>query len=452
MQKIILISMSLFLAGALCYGNEKWTIKTQKDWQKATAASHNFKLEEGKLHPQSDVASFSSRLKKFEQVRKLVSVTFHQSPVWNSWKAVPKVTPKGAADAPVFIPVAPGDYYFMARLESDKKNGYHAWHSTDMKKWMHLGVVSTRINRWVTSAEYVKGKFYIYFDKPNDHDPHLIIDDDLSDGKQGKEVGMVFNDPSHGSDMAIFRNDDGTFHLVYEDWDPINARKHSWDSPLAGHADSPNGITGFEPHEYPAPIDKRTKPTGKFATYRHPALRLPLKYEIHEGPQDAFGDYTMIKVGRQYYIFCDYDSHEKGKSMRVGRWRSDDIKRQFVWDGEIGEGFHPDPTVGFAEGKFYLLVQRHSSDFISDGPWVDGVEARAGVDSNNDGKIDQWTKFTRIKESYSQKQGFVRIVEATSAILDTSSLSVGFAFKIEFRTQKTMGFQPVVDVMEATFK
>ena len=97
--------------------------------------------------------------------------------------------------------------------------------------------------------------------------------------------------------------------------------------------------------------------------------------------------------------------------MLVGRWRSDDVTKQFVWDGEIGEGFHPDPTVGFAEWKFYLIAQRNKYDFISDGPWVDGVEIRAGVDMDNDGNIDDWTEFTKVKEAYSQKPGFVRVVE-----------------------------------------
>lgn len=452
MQKSILILIVFLLAGFPCLGAEQWTIETQEDWQSATAASQNLKLESGHLHPQADSASFSSNLKKFQNEQKLQSVTFRQAPNWNTWKAIPKVTPKGVQDAPIFVPVAPGNYWFLARKKGDKKNGYHAWHSENMKTWQHHGPISTYINRWVTTAEYVDGKFYIYFDKPNDEDPHLIIDDDLTDGKQGKEIGMVFNDPSHGSDMAILRDNDGTFHLIYEDWDPINARSHSWDSPLAGHATSPDGINGFESGKLAPAIDVRSKPTGEYGFYIHGTTGEKYKYEIHEGPQDAFGDYTMIKVGKQYYLFCDYDPCQKGKTMRVGRWRSDDIMKEFVWDGEIGENFHPDPTVGFAEGKFYLLVQHNGNDFISDGPWVDGIEARAGVDTNNDGNIDQWTEFTKIKESYSQKKGFVRVVEAAPATLDTSTLKAGFAFKIEFRTQITSGFQPVIDAVECTFE
>ena len=400
----------------------------------------------------------------------MTSVTFHQSPAWHNWQAIPKVTPVEAVDAPVFIPVAPGNYWLLAGFERFRwlprslrrkhKNGYHAWHSIDMKTWTHYGPVTTRVNRWVTSAEHMDGRFYIYFDKPNDEDPHLIIDDNIRDGKQGKEIGMVLKDPSHGSDMAILRDTDGIFHLIYEDWSPVNPRTHSWDSPLAGHADSPDGITGFEPHEFPPPIDKRTSPTARVAEYQPNENQLldgkdlgPYTYEIHEGPQDAFGDYTLIKVGKQYYLFCDYDPADHNKSMRIGRWRTDDIRKPFLWDGEIGENIHPDPTIGFAEGKFYLIIQagKGRTDFISDGPWVDGVQARAGVDSDDDGKIDQWTDFTEVKETYRQKEGFARIVESAPAVLDTTGLADGYAFQIEFQTQVSHGVQPVIDLMVANF-
>jgi hypothetical protein len=224
---------------------------------------------------------------------------------------------------------------------------------------------------------------------------------------------------------------------------------------LAGHADSPDGINGFLPHEYLPPIDKRTTPTGKIKPYKpaenqlvHGPDQTPYTYEVHEGPQDAFGDYTMIKVSGQYYIFCDYDSHDEQKSMRVGRWRSDNITKQFTWDGEIGEDFHPDPTIGFAEGKFYLLVQRNESDFISDGPWVDGVEIRAGIDTNNDGAINKWTPFTKIREIYTQKEGFVRVIESQPAKLDIADLGEGYAFQLECRIRKKDGFMPLIDSIE----
>lgn len=446
------------LTGGCSSESELWKIETQEEWQAVSAKSSNLDIIAGELHPRSDSAYFSTTVKKFKNKRKLQSITLKQTPQWDNWQNIPKVTPNMATDAPVFVPVSPGNYWFLARYKGDQTNGYHSWHSKDMKIWKHYGPISSWTNRWVTSAEYLNGKFYIYFDKPNDEDPHLIIDDDLTDGKHGKEIGMVFDDPSHGSDMAIFRDEDGTFHLIYEDWSPLNPRNNSWDSPLAGHADSPDGINGFKPHEFPKPIDKRTKPTGKIEHYKPSLTQLmpgkdlsPYTYEVHEGPQDSFGDYTMIKVGQQYYIFCDYDSHEEGKLMRVARWRSNDIKKQFTWDGEIGEGFHPDPTIGFAEGKFYLIVQRNQNDFISNGPWVDGVEVRVGVDTDNDESIDVWTKFKKVTETYSQKPGFVRVIETKPATLDLSQLDAGYAFKIEFNIHRINGVPPIINILQANF-
>ena len=556
-KNILAISISFLIINC----NSKpvsWRIETQQEWELARYESLNLEILEGEIHPKGDLAYFSTKL-KLNHKRKLRSIKIEQSKQWNSWHEIPKVTPKRAWNAPVFIPISSGNYWllaeymdvevqgyrawhgkkwnywheipkvepkqvekermfipvssgncwfltehrddeaqgyrawhgkkwnywpeipeiapkraeddpvfipvssgncwFLAGHEGNKADGYHAWHSEDMRTWKHYGPVSTKVNRWVTSAEYANGKFYIYFDKPNDEDPHLIVDDDLTDGKQGKEVGKVFDDPSHGSDIAIFRDDDGIFHLIYEDWSPINACGNSWDSPLAGHADSPNGIDGFEPHEFPPPIDERSKSTGHIVHYEPdpnqliPGMDLfPYTYELHQEPQDAFGDYTMIKVGRWYYIFCDYDSHDQNKTMRVGRWRSSDIGKQFLWDGEIGEGFHPDPTVGFAEGKFYLIVQRSGKDFVSEGPWVDGIEVKAGVDTDGDEIIDKWTEFIKIKETYKQKTNFVRVVESIPAVLREINLDYGYTFEIVVRVRKNKGFLPILDVLEINFE
>jgi hypothetical protein len=455
-NEVILLLLILIPTGCLSR-KEVIHVDGQVEWQDFTERSENLTIKDGDLHLTNGSARFSSVTKQLRGKKQLQSLVIKQSPTWNAWSAIPKITPKEASDAPVFIPVSGQNYWFLARHQDDQDHGYHAWHSTDMKQWQHHGPVSSLTNKWVTSAEYKDGKFYIYFDKPNDEDPHLIIDEDLTDGKQGQVIGEVLNDPSHGSDMAVFRDDDGMFHIIYEDWSPINPRENSWDSPLAGHADSPDGINGFLPHEYPPPIDMRGKPTGKMKPYEpdpnqlvHGPDQTPYEYEVHEGDQDAFGDYTMIKVGRQYYLFCDYDPHDEEKSMRVGRWRSDDITKEFTWDGEIGEGFHPDPTVGFAEGKFYLLVQRNQYDFISEGPWVDGVEVRVGIDVNNDGDIDEWTPYQRLKESYAQEPGFARVVKSTPAQMDLSHLDEAYGFKIEIRINKKDGFSPIIDAVEIT--
>jgi len=444
-----------------------WSIKTQSEWEAAKANATGLKLAEGYAKPNAATATFQSVVKSLPKKTRLKKITFKQSTVWDNWEQIDDVTPEGLGNAHVFLPVGPGDYYVLAekaikidypkgmtadeRRAYKKKNfkrseadqGYHAWHSKDLKKWKYCGKVCN--SKWVTTAEYANGKFYIYYDKPNDEEPHLVIDEDLKDGVVGKEMGMVFNDPSHGSDIAIFRDEDGSFHIIYEDWSPINAQTHSWDSPLAGHTSSPDGITGFKPHEHPYPIDHRTKPTGKVGTYRQGRQ----KYNIHEPEQNAYGDYTMIKVGSQYYLFCDFDSAEPEKKMRIGRFTSDDLYKEFTWAGEIGEGFHPDPSVGFAEGQFYIIMQQ-KTDFVSPGPWVDGVEVRVGVDEDGDGQTDKWTDWQRIKESYSQKPGFARIVDVKPASLDLSSLPAGKGVQFEFKTKQlaTNKVQPIIASIE----
>lgn len=345
----------------------------------------------------------------------------------------------------MFVPVKNGDYWLLGRkrkFNGPTDGGYHAWHSTDMKTWTHHGPVSGYRERWMTTAEYVDGTFYLYYDHPNDEDPHLILDKDLTDGKMGEDKGMVFDDPSHGSDCAIFREEDGSFHLIYENWDPIDAKAHSWDSPLAGHVVSPDGIHDFK--WVNDVVDKRTKPTGEFSDYIHGTTKDVYRYEIHKPEQEAFGDWTAIKIGTQYYLFCDYDP--VGEKIRVGRWTSDSLNKEFSFCGEFGDG-HPDPTVGFAEGKFYLIQQRAEVDFVSPGPWVGGVEARAGVDVSGNGNVDQWTEWLEVKETYQQRKGFVRIVDRTPATLDTSSLPSGTGFQFEYRTKEVDG-QSVNVVMD----
>lgn len=444
-----------------------WVVESQSDWVAILGESTAVELKDGFVQPIEKEGFFSSKLKTFERKRQLKSITFEQSAVWDNWECIEDITPSGTNDALVFLPVAPGDYYLMAKktLDLDKKSvskeeyqkalkkgpkGYQAWHSSDLKTWQHFGQVSR--SPWVTTAEYADGKFYIYYDRPNDQDPHLVIDDDLKDGVRGEEKGMAFNDPSNGSDCAVFRDDDGRFHMIYEDWSCIDASKHSWDSPLAGHTSSADGIH-FEHGIHPFAIDHRTTPTGKMGEYKHSSSKDgPLSYEIHEPAQNAYGDYTMIKIGQYYHLFGDYHPANGTKSdMRICRFHTDDLNKEFEWSGDIGMGFHPDPSVGFAEGEFYLVMQQET-DFKSPGPWVDGVQARVGVDENDDGKVDVWTDWKQIKEGYKQKKGFARIVETIPAVLDVSSLPEGKSFQFQFKTtQLANGVQPLMDRVKLQF-
>jgi len=455
MSKSIPILITLLLvSGITCrsgHGPEtgSWVVDTQEEWESAASESRDLVLHEGKVEPHARQAEFASIVKAFGKKRHAREIVFRQSPAWDNWEKIDNIGPQGACNAPVLICVADGDYWYLDEPgDTEGMGGYHAWHSTDMRSWTRTGKVTD--HSWVTTAEYADGRFYIYYDKPNDEDPHLVIDDDLADGIY-EDRGMILSDPSHGSDAGVLRDEDGTFHLIYEDWSPINARENAWDSPLAGHADSLDGMTGFEPHEYPPPIDERTRPTGEYATYVHATTREEYRYEIHEGPQNAFGDYTLFKVGPQYYLFCDYDPHDG--PIHLAYWTSASIETRFEWGGEIGDEFHPDPTMGFAEGKFYLLVQPEDFDYVSPGPWVEGVEARFGVDEDGDGTVDAWTEWKNVSESYSRKPGFARVVEAAPARIDLSALPAGYGFRFDFRLEVAgpNRSKPIIDRVLVSF-
>jgi len=468
------------LAIGSAVGAQDWSIDTQEQWAAATARQDGLEIKDGVATPTGKTATFTSNVKRFDSKRSAKAIVFDQSPIWQNWHPIANLGPANMADAPVFLQMGPKNYWAFGRYgrakgkgknakagafkpESAKlegfdiplqttpwanqynapgglekgRGGYHAWQSRDMVNWVHHGPVTEGFSRWVTSAERVGDKVYIFYDFPNDQDPHVYLDEDLTDGKPGKNLGIALADPSDGSDAGFILDKEGRFHVIYENWSPIDANKRSWDSPLAGHAVSDDGPTGYE---ILAPaVDHRTKPTGKKATYKHPhwtkedPKRFPnsiATYNVHEPEQPAYGDWAVICVGSQYYIFGDYDP-AGGHQMSVGYFTSSDINKPFTWCDHIGKG-HPDPDIGFAEGQFYLWTQQNS-DFVSPGPWVEKVEARAGVDTDNDGKIDTWTDWTEVKETYDYHKTLSKHVERTPAKIDLSKLPAGFGYGFEFR-------------------
>jgi hypothetical protein len=271
-------------------------------------------------------------------------------------------------------------------------------------------------------------------------------------------MGMALADPSHGSDCATIRDIDGTFHIIFENWDPINARERSWDSPLAGHAVSPDGVHDFT---IVAPaVDQRTIPTGEVKTYNHPhwVKEDPAnyktnvaEYQVHSPNQEAFGDWAAICVGGQYYLFGDYDP-EHGKPMSVAWFTSTSLDKQFEFCGSVGKG-HPDPDIAFAEGKFYLATQQ-KVDFISPGPWVESVETRVGVDTDNDGVVDSWGEWKSVAESYDHTPGFAKQIKKTPAAVDLSGLPDGYGFQFEVKVTDTTENEskPILDRISLTFE
>ncbi|MCG1035781.1 hypothetical protein [Polaribacter sargassicola] len=476
-------------------GSTDWIIDSQQDWQINILEQSNLVIKDGKLEPTLKSANFKTIFKKFKKKKSIKNITFSQSSEWLNWQPVKNVGPSNLTDAPVAIQMGEGNYWMFGRYTKNKKQanfkaidtifsefnmplkttpfknqfdapgglkpslgGYHAWQSKDMVNWVHHGPVSENFSKWVTTAEYVDGKLYLYYDFPNDQDPHLYIDDDLTDGVPGKNMGMVFNDVTHGSDCAVIRDLEGNFHLIVEDWSPINASTHAWDSPLAVHAVSKTGIGNFEVLN--PPIDQRTKPTGKFSEYVHPHWhaeapeRFPAKvatedvpqhrvkkgdkkayatYQVHEPEQNAYGDWASISIGGQYYLFADFDpagGHGR-KDMSVAWFTSNDINKPFTFCGNIGQG-HPDPDIMFAEGKFYLVTQMNT-DYVSNGPWVETVEVRVGVDINNDGKINEWSDWHVVKEQYNSIKGFAKQIERIPATANFLGLPEGYAFQFEVK-------------------
>ena len=477
---------------------EEWHTATQKEWETNKGGGKNIEVKDGLVIPSEKSANFTSILKSYPEKCSALSITVRQSPIWQNWNPIKTIGPTNLQDAPVALRLDDGDYWLFGRYGKFKKTndtepgkpaelegfeiplkttslpnqydapgakqkplgGYHAWQSKDMINWVHHGPVSDKPARWMTTAEYVNGKAYLYYDFPNDQDPHLIIDDNLKDGKMGEKMGMAFKDPSHGSDCAIIRSLDGKFHLILENWDPINASKRSWDSPLASHAVSDDGIKEFKLVD--DAVDYRTKPTGEFATFKHPHWSKEdpqnyknddAKYEIHEPEQEAYGDWASISIGGQYYLFGDYDpvGAHGGEHMKTIWFTSSDINKPFTKCDLIGKG-HPDPDIIFAENQFYIISQ--TDDFVSPGPWVDGVEVRVGVDTDNDKKIDQWTDWELIKETYSGIKGFAKQVAKTPAKAKLNKLPEGYGFQYEIRlTDKTENkSKPILDSVTLKFK
>ncbi|MEP4133869.1 MAG: sialate O-acetylesterase, partial [Cyclobacteriaceae bacterium] len=454
---------------------ENWIINSDAEWKDNEQSSSNLEYKEGEAVPASKYATYKSKLKQFESKRQAKSILVDQSKVWHNWEPVSNTGPSNLMNAPVALRV--DDTYWMfgkygapdnqnqenfERLEVqlegyDQKlytspfpeqydavgglnqslGGYHAWESKDMKTWIHHGPVSENFSKWMTTAEYVDGEFYLYYDFPNDQDPHLYIDANLKDGVPGKNMGMVFKDPTHGSDCAVIRDLQGNFHIITEDWSPIKASKRSWDSPLAVHAVSPDGINDFEILD--APVDYRTKPTGEIGTYKHPHWHKEdpenyktnvAEYNIHEPEQEAYGDWAAVSIGGQYYLFGDYDPIG-GEHMSVCWFTSSDINKPFKLVGHVGNG-HPDPDIIYADGTFHLVTQQ-DTDYISAGPWVQNVDLRVGVDTDNDGSADYWTGWKTVRESYTPIEGFSKQLDKQPAMLDLSELPQGFGFQFEVK-------------------
>ena len=121
--------------------------------------------------------------------------------------------------------------------------------------------------------------------------------------------------------------------------------------------------------------------------------------------------------------------------MSAAWFTSRSLNEEFTFCDHIGNG-HPDPDICFAEGRFYLVTQQ-ATDYSSPGPWVEKVETRVGVDTDNDGGIDHWSDWQAVKETYDYTPGFAKQIKKTPAVVDLSKLPAGYGFQFEVRMTDT---------------
>jgi hypothetical protein len=98
-------------------------------------------------------------------------------------------------------------------------------------------------------------------------------------------------------------------------------------------------------------------------------------------------------------------------------------------------------------------VTQQKNDYTSPGPWVEQVEVRVGVDTDNDGGVDQWTDWNAVQETYDYAKGFAKHVDKTPASMDLSSLPKGFGFQFEVRMKDTTAnkSKPILDRIAIEF-
>ena len=488
-----------------------WVIDDSEEWAEAIDQGNSaFTTADGFATSIGNNGVFQSRVQLFTQMQTFQELVIRQNKQWtiNKWGNPSQVDPSiynnddvgpelgndGDIDAAVFLLVQDGDYWVFDRQNGGGRS-YHAYHSTDMQNWVDKGIIGAGFD-WVTTSEFHDGKIFIYTDRPNDHDPSLLTIDYVAGSGQvfdsnGNEItgtsistinsnriavtdhGVILAKPevtvdgttfslAGGSDNCVFRDpDDGQFHIIHENWSHQNASRFSFDSNIASHAISPDGINGFVFDEATRPIDlpgnfitqNQATDSASFTQRNGNVQTVDLNgilYHVGDHPNrlhlfrltdqlHAWGDYSMIKVGQTYYLFAD-DDDESG--IGLSYWYGESLNEGFTYGGRLLNGLHPDPGVGFAEGNFLLILQENNggtygNDLISNGPWVRGVEAQAGVDVDGDGEIDQWSNWQEVTESYYQIDGFSKAFGINEAQLDTSTLPDGYG--VAFRLRSASG-------------
>ena len=85
---------------------------------------------------------------------------------------------------------------------------------------------------------------------------------------------------------------------------------------------------------------------------------------------------------------------------------------------------------------------------------MEKVEARVGVDTNQDGKADQWSKWQEAREHYDYVKGFSKQVQKTPARIDLSGLPQGYGFQVELKITDTTenASKPLLESLELSLE
>ena len=120
-KKKALPPIALLLLTTTVVAQDKWTIKTQAEWEQNIASKNQLELKDGMVWPTAKTATFQSQLKRFDNKRSAQSITFEQSTVWENWNPVKNIGTRSMGGAPVFLSLGPDNYWMFANYRNKGK-------------------------------------------------------------------------------------------------------------------------------------------------------------------------------------------------------------------------------------------------------------------------------------------------------------------------------------------
>jgi len=76
------------------------------------------------------------------------------------------------------------------------------------------------------------------------------------------------------------------------------------------------------------------------------------------------------------------------------------------------------------------------------------------VDTTNNDKIDQWSKWSEVKESYDYIKGFSKQIKKTPARQNLAGLPPGYGFQIEVKISDVTSnaSKPLIESLDLSFR